>query len=116
MAMAAKQTRHLTAFVLLFLLNGPKHGGALFALAQESLHLAESLDSGAVYRTLRDLELKGCVTSTWDTERSGPAKRVYTITERGITELRLWHDEILLRKQNLDFFLEGYAAYFDHRE
>ncbi len=112
MAMSAKQNRHLPAFLLLFLLDGPKHGGALFSLTQESLQLVESLDSGAVYRTLRDLEHKLCVKSSWDVEESGPAKRVYSITEQGLAELQLWQKEMVLRKKNFEFFLERYQSHF----
>ncbi len=111
MAMSAKQNRHLPAFLLLFLLDGPKHGGALFSLVQETLQLVESLDSGAIYRTLRDLEQKHCVLSSWNTEESGPAKKVYSITGEGLSELQLWRDEMALRKKNLDFFLERYQLH-----
>jgi poly-beta-hydroxybutyrate-responsive repressor len=49
-----------------------------------------SVDPGTVYRTLREMEREGYVTSSWDTTvSSGPARRVYTITDAGIEALRL---------------------------
>jgi PadR family transcriptional regulator PadR len=47
-------------------------------------------DSGAVYRTLRQLEATGLVSSFWDTSESGPARRVYSLTEAGELFLASW--------------------------
>lgn len=41
-----------------------------------------------VYGLLRRMESFGLVTSTWDTEGGGPARRVYRITEEGLEYLR----------------------------
>ncbi len=43
----------------------------------------ETLDRGSVYRTLRQLEKDGLVTSGWDTSKDGPARRLYTLTDSG---------------------------------
>ena len=48
------------------------------------------LDSAAIYRTLRRLELSGCLTSSWDTDSGGPARRVYTLTSLGHRHLAEW--------------------------
>src|SRR5204863_7351066 len=42
-----------------------------------------AVNPGTFYRTLRQMEKDGMVSSTWDTSEGGPAKRVYTITEAG---------------------------------
>lgn len=110
MAHSTKQNRHLPAFLLLFLLEKPMHGGMLFTKIQESLHLADQLDSGAIYRVLRDLESKNLVHSSWNTDDVGPAKRIYTITQAGKSEVKRWYDDIALRKKNLDFFLLHYDS------
>jgi PadR family transcriptional regulator, regulatory protein PadR len=47
-------------------------------------------DSGAVYRTLRQLEATGLVSSFWDTSESGPARRMYSLTEAGELFLASW--------------------------
>lgn len=41
-----------------------------------------------IYRTLRQLEQQGLVTSAWEAGPDGPARRVYTLTETGKTWLR----------------------------
>src|SRR5215207_3036062 len=57
---------------------------AFHQLAQKltAAGLPES-DSGTVYRTLRQLEKSGMVSSFWDTSESGPARRMYTLTKAG---------------------------------
>ena len=113
MAHSTKQNRHLPAFLLLFLLEKPMHGGMLFTKIQDSLHHVDQLDSGAIYRVLRDLESKNLVSSSWNTKDAGPAKRIYTITEAGKIEAKRWYDDIALRKKNLDFFLLHYNSLVD---
>jgi PadR family transcriptional regulator PadR len=41
-----------------------------------------------IYRTLRQLEQQGLVTSAWEAGPDGPARRVYTLTDTGKTWLR----------------------------
>lgn len=52
----------------------------------------ENFDSTTVYRTLRQLEKAGLVSSFWDTSESGPARRRYAITQAGETFLELCLD------------------------
>lgn len=52
----------------------------------------ENFDSTTVYRTLRQLERAGLVSSFWDTSESGPARRMYAITKAGDTFLDLFLD------------------------
>jgi len=49
-------------------------------------------DSTTVYRTLRQLERAGLVSSFWDTSESGPARRMYSLTKAGEVSLNLWLD------------------------
>jgi len=78
--------------VLLFLLRekGRSYGYELAAdLRQHALTDAE-IEVSALYRTLRQLEKNGCVTSAWDVEGSGPARRLYVLTPRGEEHLEEW--------------------------
>jgi len=52
----------------------------------------ENFDSTTVYRTLRQLEKAGLVSSFWDTSESGPARRRYAITQAGDAFLELCLD------------------------
>lgn len=49
-----------------------------------------AFDSGTVYRTLRQLEKGGLVSSFWDTSESGPARRMYQLTAPGNLFLGTW--------------------------
>ncbi len=51
-----------------------------------------SFDSTTVYRTLRQLERAGLVSSFWDTSASGPARRMYALTKAGEAVLDVWLD------------------------
>ncbi len=51
-----------------------------------------NFDSTTVYRTLRQLEKAGLVSSFWDTSESGPARRMYSLTKAGETFLDVWLD------------------------
>jgi poly-beta-hydroxybutyrate-responsive repressor len=57
-------------------------------------------DVGTIYRTLRQLEKAGLVSSLWDTSESGPAKRTYSLTAAGELFLGNWTD-ILKKYQSL---------------
>jgi poly-beta-hydroxybutyrate-responsive repressor len=78
----------LSTTLLAFLRNSNAYG---YQLSQQ---LAESglpkFDSGTVYRTLRQLEKLGFVSSFWDTSESGPARRMYTLAAAGDIFLAGW--------------------------
>lgn len=105
-----KQNRHLPAFLLLFLTEGDAHGGMLWNRVSDLMPVHWEIDSGAVYRVLRDMEDRGSVTSYWNTNDAGPAKRIYKITPLGVDELKLWYVDILQRKKNLEYFISQYES------
>jgi poly-beta-hydroxybutyrate-responsive repressor len=78
----------LSTSLLAFLKNWNAHG---YQLTQR---LAEAgmpaCDSGTVYRTLRQLEKSGFVSSFWDTSENGPARRMYSLTKAGELFLGGW--------------------------
>lgn len=78
--------------VALFLLKtqGRTHGYDLANLIQKHTLTDSVIESGALYRTLRRLELNGFVTSAWDIQKSGPARRIYELTSAGEAHLRDW--------------------------
>src|SRR6266511_1707664 len=58
-------------------------------------------DQGTVYRTLRQLERGGLVNSFWDTSESGPARRMYSLTQAGEAFLAGWLDALQRYQQFL---------------
>jgi len=71
---------------------GTAHGYQIAAEAEPYAVTHAGLDGAAVYRTLRRLEATNCVTSDWDTGGGGPARRVYSLTDRGWEHLQEWVD------------------------
>jgi DNA-binding PadR family transcriptional regulator len=80
--------------VLLFLLKkkGRSYGYELASELKEHALTDAEVETAALYRTLRQLEVNNCVTSEWDVNGSGPARRVYTLTGRGDEHLQEWLD------------------------
>jgi PadR family transcriptional regulator PadR len=58
-------------------------------LQQHALTDAE-IERAALYRTLRQLEMNDNVKSEWQTDQSGPARRVYRLTAKGERHLEEW--------------------------
>ena len=76
--------------------------------ALESFGL-DDIAPGPVYRTLRELEVSGLAQSKWDTESSsGPARRVYRLTEAGDRYLVSWIEDLRKTEHMLKQFLEMY--------
>jgi PadR family transcriptional regulator PadR len=104
-APAPRQSRHLPAFILLVLAEGPLHGHAIRSVLQERFQ-GHKADPGALYRTLQALEEAGDVTFHWDTQSRGPARKVYALTPAGWNSLDAWKGDIENRLGMLRTFLE----------
>jgi poly-beta-hydroxybutyrate-responsive repressor len=96
----------LTTSVLAFLRSSSAYGYQLARMLEEAG--LPDFDSGSVYRTLRQLERSGFVSSFWDTSESGPARRMYSLTGPGDLFLQGWIDVIeryqAVLKQTADAF------------
>ena len=96
------------------------HPAILAVLAQESLHgyrIVERLaaepmfhdgppDPAGVYRFLKTMEQEGMVTCSWDLQSSGPARRQYRITDKGIACLDKWLDTLTIYQNSITVLLE----------
>jgi PadR family transcriptional regulator PadR len=86
---------HLYRFVepvLLLILRdkGRSYGYDLTASVAQYAFTDAEIEKAVLYRTLRRLEQNGYVTSDWDMEEPGPARRVYALTKDGQAHLREW--------------------------
>lgn len=94
--------------VLLALTEAPAHG---YELLERLTAAGEvDVDPGFLYRTLRKLEEEGAVRSSWDTGGSGPARRVYALTDLGWERLHTWAVHLRAARDRLDRFLAHYAT------
>ena len=96
--------------LLLELAKKPAHGYELIELLSEGG--GATPDPGNFYRVLRTLEEDGFVCSTWDTQNTGPARRVYELTDQGREFLHAWAVTIKHTNQALDKFLSDYLTLF----
>jgi PadR family transcriptional regulator, regulatory protein PadR len=76
--------------LLLLQKKGRSYGYDLAADFQEHAVTDAEIERAALYRTLRQLEMNGKVASEWETEGSGPARRVYRLTAQGERHLEEW--------------------------
>ncbi|MFJ7954433.1 poly-beta-hydroxybutyrate-responsive repressor [Lysinibacillus sp. NPDC096418] len=100
----------LVPIMLLHLRDWNSHG---YELMEKIMQFGiESVDQGNFYRLLRQLEKDALVTSEWDVTSSGPAKRIYSITEAGEQYLEMWAGSLSHYQKMLDQFFNLYNPFF----
>ena len=104
----ARLERFVEPAVLLVLRDSPGHGYELLEQLS-ALMPNERIDMGNLYRILRSLEQEGLVSSTWDVDAPGPAKRIYVITPSGRRVLTQWVESFKKIEQQIAAFTARYA-------
>jgi poly-beta-hydroxybutyrate-responsive repressor len=94
--------------LLMGLKQKPSYGYEIIQSIQEFGFVDGPAPPGMIYRHLRDLEAAGLVTSSWRTEGTGPAKRVYELTPEGEEALALWAEYMEQQAQKLTSFIKAY--------
>lgn len=69
-----------------------------------------SLEMSTLYRALRQLEKDGLLHSTWEPGPTGPARRVYSLTDVGRTWLDSWANTLGMYRRMLDQFFGLYGG------
>src|SRR5205823_14994012 len=67
-----------------------------------------AMNAGTFYRTLRQMEKDGMVSSRWDTSEGEPARRVYSITEAGENYLKFWASSLEHYQKMMNTFFQLY--------
>ncbi len=92
--------------LLLLIAERPSHG---YDLLERLRRLGvPATDPGGLYRALRLMEREGLVTSQWEVSATGPARRMYDLTERGQRWLHVWAGAIAESRLILSSYLERY--------
>lgn len=73
--------------ILAVLADGPRHGYGVAREIERRSGDRLSPGEGALYPALRALEMDGLIAGDWETQTGGPARKVYTLTEKGRAEL-----------------------------
>ena len=109
--MLGKLSRLTEPVILLLLkIKGKLHGYKM-AECLEEYKISDSLiDMGAMYRILRKLEEEGSVSSEWDVQNQGPARRCYTLSEYGEELLDTWMTILQKRRDSIDRLIKMYKS------
>jgi poly-beta-hydroxybutyrate-responsive repressor len=103
----ARVERFAEPALLLLLRERPAHGYDLLERLPE-LTGEQRVEMGNLYRLLRALEEEGLVSSEWDSDSPGPAKRRYAITPTGAQLLEHWVEALRLSQERTSEFLNRY--------
>jgi PadR family transcriptional regulator PadR len=103
-----KLERYIQASILLALKLKSSYGYELIQEIPRFGFIEGQAPPGMIYRHLRDLEEDGLVASQWETQGSGPAKRVYELTEEGMAALSSWAAYMEDQARKLSRFVELY--------
>jgi poly-beta-hydroxybutyrate-responsive repressor len=105
---SGKAERYMQPSLLLGLKIKPAYGYELINNIQQFGFVQGQAPPGMIYRHLRGLEADGLVKSEWQTEGSGPARRIYRLTPEGDEALSLWIDYMQGQADNLIHFIQQY--------
>ena len=84
-------SRLLQPAIMALLLREPLHGYRVLELLRaEAMFKAQPPDQTGVYRILRNMEQEKLVACDWEFQDSGPARKCYTLTEKGLDCLQQW--------------------------
>ena len=103
-----KPQRYVQPSLLLALTGGPSYGYQLIQTIGEYGFLRGDAPPGMIYRHLRQMDEEGLVSSSWDSEGDGPAKRVYSITPEGSEILEAWIIHMGRQQDMLGAFIQRY--------
>ncbi len=103
-----KKDRYLQPSLLMGLYSKPSYGYELIQTIHRFGFVEGQAPPGMIYRHLRQLEEDGMVSSQWETEGVGPAKRIYHLTEEGREMLALWIRYMEKQVSNLNALISEY--------
>ncbi len=98
----------LVPVILLLLRQWNSYGYEL--MEKMSAFGVEAINPGAFYRTLRQMEKDGIVSSSWSTSEAGPARRVYSITASGEAYLKFWAESLDQYQKIMSRFFRLYTS------
>ena len=95
--------------ILLLLREEPAHGYDLLERLRPLGFIRD--DPGRLYRALRALEEEKLVRSAWEPSGTGPDRRIYQLTRKGVEELHVASKSLAHTREKLGFFLSRYEEF-----
>lgn len=105
---AAFGLRELFVPYVLLAIQAQRAHGYLIEQYLRGLGLAQ-VEMSTLYRTLRQLEKQGLVTSVWEAGPGGPARRVYSLTDNGRGWLQTGAATLAAYRASIDAFFGRYT-------
>ena len=105
---AKKTERYIQSSILMALKIRSSYGYELIKGISQFGFVEGQAPPGMIYRHLRDLEENGLVSSEWQTQGAGPAKRVYRLTPEGNEVLDFWIEYMKNQVEKLLNFIKIY--------
>lgn len=102
-------TRFIQPEILTILAGGDDHGySVLLKISQTLLWKGNKPDASGLYRTLKDMEERGLVTSYLDTTNTeNMGKRVFSITEAGLECMFKWEKTLKEYQDGIDEIIKN---------
>jgi DNA-binding PadR family transcriptional regulator len=100
-----RRGRWLEPFVLLLVAQEVGYGRALIGRLNELCLAPDGVNAGMAYRTLRELEADGLMTSQWVADDGAP-RRAYRLTQAGRQALDEWISVMRERDRLVETFLD----------
>ena len=92
--------------ILAVLAREPLHGYLILErLVEGAMFRDQPPDPAGVYRILKNMAQEGLLTCTWDLKSSVPARRQYTVTQRGLACLGQWLETLETYQKSLDVLI-----------
>ena len=80
------------------------HGGEIYQTLKEKFKI--DAPRGIIYALLRRMEGDSLIVSNWDIQETGPARRIYHITEDGLEYLKAFLERLRRASQMIHILLE----------
>ena len=112
---SGRNPRFIQPCILLLLYLKESYGYELIENLKKNGLVETNPDPGVVYRTLRKFEKEGVVESQWLESETGPAKRLYKLTNEGKKTLIVWVKKIQIKVNTLNNFLNIYNEFSTNR-
>lgn len=93
--------------VLSVLSEQPSHGYSIAREVERRSQELFQLKEGTLYPVLRGLEQDELIAGEWQTLETGPARKVYKLTEKGQTELARRVTEWTAYQERINAFIGG---------
>ena len=110
----ARPRKWVTPLILVLLKEESSYGYEIMKRLDEEFGF-EQINPGSVYRTLRQMEKEELCESVWETAEGGPARRMYSITDKGEAYLEAWAEACKQYQQVMESFSRVYRNRTPHR-